>query len=90
MSVSHLGLRLLSLVLLGTLAGQASATQASLPEPGDLDLIRDRQERLLEEQRRRLEELQEHSLIRLMLHGLSHNHNKIISSSSRDIGPVMS
>ena len=59
MSVSHLRLRLLSLVLLGTLAGQASATQASLPKPGDLDLIRDRQERLLEEQRRRLEELQE-------------------------------
>ena len=59
MSVSHFGLRLLSLVLLGTLAGQASATQASLPKPGDLDLIRDRQERLLEEQRRRLEELQE-------------------------------
>ena len=59
MSVSHLGLRLLSLVLLGPLAGQAYATQASLPKPGDLDLIRDRQERLLEEQRRRLEELQE-------------------------------
>ena len=46
MSVSHFGLRLLSLVLLGPLAGQAYATQASLPKPGDLDLIRDRQERL--------------------------------------------
>ncbi|WP_440974965.1 hypothetical protein [Pseudomonas fragi] len=59
MSVSHFGLRLLSLVLLCPLAGQASATQASLPKPGDLDLIRDRQELLLEEQRRRLEGLQE-------------------------------
>ncbi|WP_423836509.1 hypothetical protein [Stutzerimonas stutzeri] len=36
-------------------AGAPSGT----PLPGDRDLIRDRQERLLEEQRRRLEELQQ-------------------------------
>ena len=59
MSVSHLGMRLLSLVLLGALAGQDSAMAAQVTTPGDQDLIRDRQERLLEEQRRRLEELQE-------------------------------
>lgn len=42
-------------------AGSASAQvpPSNTPLPGDRDLIRDRQERLLEEQRRRLEELQQ-------------------------------
>ncbi|MFJ4116654.1 ShlB/FhaC/HecB family hemolysin secretion/activation protein [Pseudomonas psychrophila] len=59
MSVCHLGMRSLFLVLLGCLAQQGFAVAASMPTPGDQDLIRDRQERLLEEQRRRLEALQE-------------------------------
>jgi len=37
----------------------AQVPSANIPLPGDRDLIRDRQERLLEEQRRRLEELQQ-------------------------------
>lgn len=37
----------------------ASTALAQVPLPGERDLIRDRQERLLEEQRRRLEELQQ-------------------------------
>ena len=59
MSVCHLGMRSLFLVLLGCLAQQGLAVASSVPTPGDQDLIRDRQERLLEEQRRRLEALQE-------------------------------
>lgn len=46
------------MVLFGCLAGPSSAVAAPLPTPGEQELIRDRQERLLEEQRRRLEELQ--------------------------------
>lgn len=38
---------------------QSSAYGAILPTPGDQDLIRDRQNRLIEEQQRRLEELKE-------------------------------
>lgn len=45
-------------LLLG-LGTQSSADGASLPTPGDQDLIRDRQNRLIEEQQRRLEELKE-------------------------------
>ena len=45
MSVSHLGMRLLSLVLLGALAGQDSAMAAQVTTPADQDLIRDRQGR---------------------------------------------
>lgn len=37
----------------------AQVPPANTPLPGDRDLIRDRQERLLEEQRRRIEELQQ-------------------------------
>ncbi|WP_455232904.1 ShlB/FhaC/HecB family hemolysin secretion/activation protein [Geopseudomonas aromaticivorans] len=44
-------------LLVGCLASQALA--ASNETPGDRDLIRDRQQRLLEEQQRRLEELQQ-------------------------------
>lgn len=46
------------LFFLGSLVG-LNAAAAPNPTPGDQGLIRDRQERLLEEQRRRLEELQE-------------------------------
>ena len=61
MWVLHIGIRFFSLVLLGCLVGLSSAAAApgQGPTPGDQDLIRDRQERLLEEQQRRLEELQE-------------------------------
>lgn len=55
----HLGMRSFSLVLLGFLIGLSSAIAAPGPTPGAQDLIRERQERLLEEQRRRLEDLQE-------------------------------
>ena len=55
----HLGIRSLSLVLLSFLIGLSTALSAPGPSPGDQDLIRERQERLLEEQRRRLEELQD-------------------------------
>ena len=55
----HLGMRSFSLVFLGFLIGLSSAIAAPGPTPGDQDLIRERQERLLEEQRRRLEDLQE-------------------------------
>ena len=46
---------------ISSFAGSASAQvpPSNTPLPGDRDLIRDRQERLLEEQRRRLEELQQ-------------------------------
>ncbi|WP_377707410.1 ShlB/FhaC/HecB family hemolysin secretion/activation protein [Pseudomonas protegens] len=64
MSLSTLGMRLccaLSCLLLVT--ALPSATAAPLPgpafNPGDQDLIRDRQNRLLEEQQRRLEELKD-------------------------------
>ncbi|WP_165667986.1 ShlB/FhaC/HecB family hemolysin secretion/activation protein, partial [Metapseudomonas otitidis] len=38
---------------------QVFAADPVVPSPGDRDLIRDRQERLLEEQRKRLQELQQ-------------------------------
>ncbi|MFJ2380219.1 ShlB/FhaC/HecB family hemolysin secretion/activation protein, partial [Pseudomonas protegens] len=64
MSLSTLGMRLccaLSCLLL--VPAPPSATAAPLPgpafNPGDQDLIRDRQNRLLEEQQRRLEELKD-------------------------------
>lgn len=59
MSACHLAVRFYFSSLLVGLAGVSSAVAESGPTPGDQDLIRDRQERLLEEQRRRLEELQE-------------------------------
>jgi hemolysin activation/secretion protein len=52
-------MRSFSFLLLGCLTGLSSAVAAPGPTPGDRDLIRERQERLLEEQRRRLEELKE-------------------------------
>ena len=55
----QLGIRSLSLVLLSFQIGLSTALAAPGPTPGDQDLIRERQERLLEEQRRRLEELQD-------------------------------
>lgn len=47
---------LLCTLLLAYLSGNSAL---AAPTPGDQDLIRDRQNRLLEEQRRRLEELQD-------------------------------
>lgn len=55
----HLRMRLFLFASLGYLLGLSAAVAAPVPTPGDQDLIRDRQERLLEEQRRRLEELKE-------------------------------
>lgn len=55
----HLGMRLLTVFSLGCLLMPGAVVAASGPTPGDQDLIRDRQERLLEEQQRRLEELKE-------------------------------
>ncbi|PRB95164.1 ShlB family hemolysin secretion/activation protein, partial [Pseudomonas cedrina] len=49
--------RLLLCTFLLTCMGLNSASAA--PTPGDQDLIRDRQNRLLEEQQRRLQELQD-------------------------------
>ena len=59
MSVYHLAMRFYFSFLLVGLAGVNFAVAAPGPTPGDQDLIRERQERLLEEQRRRLEELQD-------------------------------
>lgn len=56
MRVFHLWTRSFSFVLLG---GLNVALAAPGPTPGDQELIRERQDRLLEEQRRRLEELKE-------------------------------
>ena len=58
MSIVHLRMGSVFLFFLGSLVG-LNAAAAPNPTPGDQGLIRDRQERLLEEQRRRLEELQE-------------------------------
>ena len=55
----HLGMRLLTVFSLGCLLMPGAVVAVSGPTPGDQDLIRDRQERLLEEQQRRLEELKE-------------------------------
>lgn len=46
-------------LLFSQLSAQAAVAPGSAPLPGDRDLIRDRQERVLEEQRKRLEELQQ-------------------------------
>ena len=54
MSVYHLAMRFYFSFLLVGLAGVSFAVAAPGPTPGDQDLIRERQERLLEEQRRRL------------------------------------
>ncbi|MHC2148966.1 ShlB/FhaC/HecB family hemolysin secretion/activation protein [Pseudomonas sp. 210_17 TE3656] len=59
MSVLHRRKRSFSFALLGCLGGLSSAFAASTPTPGDQDLIRERQDRLLEEQRRRLQDLKE-------------------------------
>ena len=59
MSAYHLPMRFYFSFLLVGLAGVNFAVAAPGPTPGDQDLIRERQERLLEEQRRRLEELQD-------------------------------
>ncbi|MFK0089670.1 ShlB/FhaC/HecB family hemolysin secretion/activation protein [Pseudomonas sp. NPDC090755] len=52
-------MRALCLALLAGLSHGGLAVAASGPTPGDQDLIRERQDRLLEEQRRRLKELKE-------------------------------
>ncbi|SED21132.1 hemolysin activation/secretion protein [Pseudomonas costantinii] len=59
MSAFHLGMRSFHIVLLGSLGLFTPAMAAPVPSPGDQDLIRDRQDRLLEEQQRRLEELRD-------------------------------
>ena len=59
MSVYHLVMRFYFSFLMVGLTGVNIAVAAPGPTPGDQDLIRERQERLLEEQRRRLEELQD-------------------------------
>ncbi|MGE8154207.1 ShlB/FhaC/HecB family hemolysin secretion/activation protein [Pseudomonas vancouverensis] len=59
MSLSQLRKRSLSFALLGCLGGLTPAWAAPLSTPGDQELIRDRQNRLLEEQQRRLQDLQE-------------------------------
>ena len=59
MSAYHLVMRFYFSFLMVGLTGVNIAVAAPGPTPGDQDLIRERQERLLEEQRRRLEELQD-------------------------------
>jgi hemolysin activation/secretion protein len=59
MSVLRLRKRSCSFVLLGCLGCLGSAWAAPILTPGDQGLIRERQDRLLEEQRRRLQELKE-------------------------------
>lgn len=59
MSVSCLRMRSFSFALLGCLGGLNPALAATIPTPGDQDLIRERQNRLLEEQRRRLQDLKD-------------------------------
>lgn len=61
MSAPGNGLRacLLLLCCLGLTAPLSAVLAATLNNPGDQDLIRDRQNRLLEEQQRRLEELKD-------------------------------
>ncbi|SEM58087.1 hemolysin activation/secretion protein [Pseudomonas sp. ok272] len=59
MRVCHLWVRSFSFVLLSSLGGLSTALAAPALTPGDQDLIRERQDRLLQEQRRRLEELKE-------------------------------
>lgn len=50
---------LFSAICFSASPASAQVPPANIPSPGDRDLIRDRQERLLEEQRRRIEELQQ-------------------------------
>jgi hemolysin activation/secretion protein len=52
-------MRLFSFAVLGCLGGLSSAVAAPGPTPGEQDLIRERQNRLLEQQQRRLDELKE-------------------------------
>nr|WP_256353037.1 MULTISPECIES: ShlB/FhaC/HecB family hemolysin secretion/activation protein [unclassified Pseudomonas] len=52
-------MRSFSFVLLGCLSTLSPAFAAPLSTPGDQDMIRDRQDRLLEEQRKRLEDLKD-------------------------------
>ncbi|KAA0978051.1 ShlB/FhaC/HecB family hemolysin secretion/activation protein [Pseudomonas sp. ANT_H12B] len=59
MSILHLRMRLFSFAVLGCLSGLSSAVAAPSPTPGEQDLIRERQNRLLEQQQRRLDELKE-------------------------------
>lgn len=59
MSVSCLRMRSFSFALLGYLGGLNPALAATIQTPGDQDLIRERQNRLLEEQRRRLQDLKD-------------------------------
>jgi len=59
MLVACLRKRSFSFALLGCLGGLSPAWAAPLQTPGDQELIRDRQNRLLEEQQRRLQDLQE-------------------------------
>lgn len=59
MRTAHLGTRAFSWWLLVGWSGLNTTQAAVEPNPGDQGLIRERQERLLEEQRRRLEQLKE-------------------------------
>lgn len=59
MRVIPLGKRLGCIALLLYLNALNPALAASAPTPGETDLIRERQDRLLEEQRKRLDDLQE-------------------------------
>ncbi|EKT4521413.1 ShlB/FhaC/HecB family hemolysin secretion/activation protein [Pseudomonas putida] len=59
MRVAHLGTRAFLGCVLAGLSGLNGAQAAVEPNPGDQDLIRERQSRLLEDQQRRLEQLQE-------------------------------
>ncbi len=59
MRSAHLGTRAFIRWLLAGVSGLNAAQAAVGPNPGDQGLIRERQERLLEEQRRRLEQLKE-------------------------------
>ncbi|MEA9976443.1 MULTISPECIES: ShlB/FhaC/HecB family hemolysin secretion/activation protein [unclassified Pseudomonas] len=59
MWVFTLGMRLCGLALLVYLSALNVASAAPGPSPGEQDLIRERQDRLLEEQRKRLDDLQE-------------------------------
>lgn len=52
-------MRSFSYAVLGCLGGLSSALAAPGPTPGEQDLIRERQNRLLEQQQRRLDELKE-------------------------------
>lgn len=59
MWVLHLRKRSCFFACLGWLSGLSSAWAVPMTTPGDQDLIRERQDRLLEQQQRKLQELQE-------------------------------